>query len=185
MKKKKINWSGNKDPDPDPKISIAKLKSMNNSDEIRKYLIKNRNQLFRQIDLAGNIGREIVNQINFLFNFVFKYLEYEEIFLYLKQISLGVYIDDELQKGFQIGFYNDICNLILNYHDTDIARKYLDDKIYWLFPYFLEIKDRDEEVRSVLLSIKDDWVPLCRDLEKEDLKALKRIFGTDFVEYWG
>jgi len=186
MKRKK-ELSGNKSLVSEPKISIARLKSMDNPDKIRKYLIENRSQLFRQIDLGGDTGcgRETVRQLNSLFNFVFTYLEYEEIFRYLKAISLGVYIDDELDKGFQIGFYSDICNLILNYHHTDIAKRYLDEHIYWLFPYFLEIKDRDKEVRSVLLRIKRAWLPLCRDLDKDDLKALKRIFGTTISKEWG
>ncbi|MCJ7649196.1 MAG: hypothetical protein MUP85_11330 [Candidatus Lokiarchaeota archaeon] len=72
----------------------------------------------------------------------------------------------------------------MNYHHADIARKYLDHHIFGLFPYILEIKDRDEEVRSVLLRIKDAWLPLCRDLDKDDLKALKRIFGTTFSKDW-
>ena len=183
---KKKDLPDNKSPDIEPKSSIARLKSMNNPHEIGKFLIENRSHLLAQIDLGGHTGcgRETVRQINSLFNFVFKYLEYEEIFYYLRAISLGVYIDDDLDESFQIGFYSDICNLILKYHHTDIARKYLDDQIYWLFPYFLEIKDREEEVRSVLLPIKDAWLPFCRLLDKDDLKALKRIFGTTFSKEW-
>ena len=176
-------------PDLEPKITIARLKSMNNPKDIRKYLIENRSHLLRQIGTTrirkkSYTGGETVRQINYVFDFVFKYLDYEEIFRYLKSIKLGVYYDDELRKGFQIGFYSDICNLILNYHHTDIARRYLEYHIYDLFPYFFEIKDRDEEVRSVLLRIKDAWLPYCRMLDKDDLKALKRIFGTDFREEW-
>jgi len=184
--KKKTESSCNKSSDSEPKISIARLKSLGNPDEIRKYLIENKSQLFRQIDLRGDTGRgrETVGQINSLFNFVFKYLEHDEIFHYLNPISLGVYIDDELDESFQIGFYSDICNLILNYHHTDIAKRYLDENIFWLFPYFLEIKDRDEEVRRVLLKIKRAWLPLCRDLDKDDSKALKRIFGPSISKEW-
>ncbi|NVM37283.1 MAG: hypothetical protein HWN81_16925 [Candidatus Lokiarchaeota archaeon] len=176
-------------PDLEPKITIARLKSMNNANDIRNYLIKNRNHLLRQIGTTrirkkSYTGRETVEQINVLFDFVFRYLDYEEIFRYLKSIDLGVYYDDELKKGFQIGFYSDICNLILNYNHTDIARRYLEYHIYHLFPYFFEIKDRDEEVRSVLLRIKDAWLPYCRMLDKDDLKVLRRIFGTDFHEEW-
>jgi hypothetical protein len=154
------------------------ISAMDNSDDIRKYLIENKGHLLSQIDLGGKNGCKTVRQLNSLFSFVFKYLDYEEIFRYLNDISLGVYIDDELDKGFEIGFFSDICNLILKYNHTDIAKKYLDDHIFWLFPYFLEIKDRDKEVRSVLLRIKRGWSPLCRDLNKEDSKALKRIFGV-------
>ena len=184
--KKKTESSGNKSSDSDPEISIVRLKSLVNPDEIRKYLIGNRSQLFRQIDLRGDTGRgrETVSQINTLFNVVFKYLEYEEIFRFLEDISLGVYIDNELDEGFQIGFYVEICNLILDYHQKDIAKGYLDENIFWLFPYFLEIKDRDEEVRSVLLKIKRAWLPLCRDLDKDDSKALKRIFGPSISKEW-
>ena len=184
--KKKRELSGNKSTDSESQISIAKLKSMDDPDKIRKYLTENRSQLFHQIDLKGDTGRgrETVEQINSLFDVVFKYLEYEDIFHYLKDISLGVYIDAELNKGFQIGFYRDICNLILNYHHADIAKRYLDENIFWLFPYFLEIKDKDEEVRNVLLRIKRAWLPLCRDLDKDDYKALKRIFGPSISKEW-
>ncbi|NHJ86829.1 MAG: hypothetical protein FK734_15310 [Asgard group archaeon] len=185
MRKEK-DLPDNKSSDSEPKSSIAKLKSMNNSDEIRKYLIENRSYILGQIDLGGNngCGSETVRQLNSLFNFVFKYLEYEDIFHYLRAISLGVYIDDGLDEGFQIGFYRDTCNLILNYFHTDVAKRYLDEQIYWLFPYFLEINDRDEELRNVLLSIKDAWLPLCRLLDRDDLKSLKRIFGTTFSKEW-
>ncbi len=176
-------------PDLEPKITIARLKSMNNPKDIRKYLIENRSHLLRQIGTTrirkkSYTGGETVKQINTLFNFVFKYLDYEEIFRYLKSIHLGVYYDDELKKGFEIGFYSDICNLILNYHQTDIAKRYLEYQIFHLFPHFFEIKDRDEEVRSVLLRIKKAWLPYCRMLDKDDLKALKRIFGTTFSKDW-
>ena len=176
-------------PDLEPKITLARLKSMNNPKDIRKYLIENRSHLLRQIGTTrirkkSYTGGETVRQINYVFNFVFKYLDYEEIFRYLKSIHLGVYYDDELKKSFEIGFYSDICNLILNYHHTDIAKRYLEYQIFHLFPHFFEIKDRDEEVRSVLLRIKKAWLPYCRMLDKDDLKALKRIFGTIFVDEW-
>jgi len=176
-------------PDLEPKITINRLKSMNNPKDIKNYLIENKNHLLRQIGVTeirkkSYTGGETVRQMNYLFDFVFKYLDYEEIFRYLKTIGLGVYDDDELKKGFQIGFYSDICNLILNYHYTDIAMRYLEYQIFHIFPYFFEIKDRDEEIRSVLLRIKEAWLPYCRMLDKDHLKALKRIFGTNFHEEW-
>ncbi len=173
-------------PDLEPKITLARLKSMNKPNDIRKYLIENRSHLLRQIGTTrirktSYTGNETVRQINFLFKFIFRYLDYEEIFRYLKSIDLGVYFDDELKTSFEIGFFNDICNLILNYHDTDIAKKYLEHHIFWLFPHLLEIKERDEEIRSVLLTIKDRWLPLCRDLDEDDFKALKRIFPSIYI----
>ncbi len=176
-------------PDLEPKITITRLKSMKNPKDIRKCLIENRSHLLRQIGTTqmrktSFLGGETVRQINYLFDFVFKYLDYEEIFRYLKGIFLGVYYDDELKEGLEIGFFSDICNLILEHHHTDIAKRYLECNIFSLFPHFFVIKERDEEVRSVLLRIKDAWLPYCRMLDKDYLKALKRIFGTDFHKEW-
>lgn len=94
---------------------------------------------------------------------------------------------------YEFNFHEDICNLILKYHHTDIAKNYLKDNFYWLFHHFLSIGYKllddnltnetgklEEDLYSVLSMTKNEWVKRCKDFVGSwEQRLIEKLFGPE------
>lgn len=163
---------------------------------IRNYLIENREKILKKIyplyQLMDDDMGDMTSYVNTLFEVINKYLDYKEIFLYLEGMNLEPSSDVD-KNYYEYNFDKDICNLILKYHHTDIAKNYLKENFYLLFGHFLEIgykllddsltketRKLEEDLYNVLSMTKNQWIKKCKDLSGSwELSLIAKLFGAD------